>query len=151
LIPWLPSSSLLQGLGAFAPAESKEVMFNPRADTLYAPVQGPAGLPPGMKRDTINNTPTGHVEHTNINAFLFDQQYHTFHCYGFAADPTVGAPPRAMVGDAERLQAKAAHSVFDPRPSARQTRHPTLSLPFSPRLGEGYITSLGLVGSTGRR
>jgi hypothetical protein len=117
-----PSVTPILGLGAFAPAESKEVMFNPRADTLYAPVQGPAGLPPGMKRDTINNTPTGHVEHTNINAFLFDQQYHTFHCYGFAADPTVGAPPRAMVGDAERLQAKAAHSVFDPRPSARQTR-----------------------------
>jgi pre-mRNA-processing factor 17 len=75
-----------------------------------------------VRRDTINNTPTGHVERTNLNTFLFDQQYHTFHSYGFAADPTVNAQPRAMIGDSERLQVKAATSVFDPSPSARQLR-----------------------------
>jgi len=69
-------------MGAFAKAESREVAFNPRVDTLYAPVQGPATLPPGVRRDTVNNTPTGHVERTNMNDFLFDQQYHTFHSYG---------------------------------------------------------------------
>lgn len=119
---FLCCSFLLQGLGAFARADSKEVTFNPRVDTLYAPVQGPATLPPGVRRDTINNTPTGHVERTNLNTFLFDQQYHTFHCYGFAADPTVNAQTHSMIGSTERQQTKGATSVFDPSPSARQLR-----------------------------
>jgi len=115
-----PSVTPILGMGAFAKAESREVAFNPRVDTLYAPVQGPATLPPGVRRDTVNNTPTGHVERTNMNDFLFDQQYHTFHSYGFAADPTINARRGTVVGNVERLQDKVASAtVFDSTSSSR--------------------------------
>lgn len=108
-------------MGAFAKAESKEVAYNPKAETLYAAVQGPAALPPGLFRNGVNNTPTGHVERTNLNHFLFDQQYHTFHSYGFAADPTISAHPQSFVGNAERMQTKGAATVYGP--SSRQRKY----------------------------
>lgn len=43
------------------------------------------GMQPGpMQR----NCPTGWVEATHYNPFIFDQQFHSFHTRGYAVDPT---------------------------------------------------------------
>lgn len=71
------------------PANAKEVKYNLPYQDMAAPVMGPAhpfqkdGLAAGMR-----NHRAGHVESTHLHSFAFDEQYNTFHSYGFAAAPT---------------------------------------------------------------
>ncbi|KAI8473364.1 MAG: WD40-repeat-containing domain protein [Monoraphidium minutum] len=71
------------------PANAREVQYNLPYQDMAAPVMGPKhpfqkdGLAAGMK-----NHRAGHVESTHLHSFAFDEQYNTFHSYGFAAAPT---------------------------------------------------------------
>jgi len=51
-------------------------------------VQGPAPLYGQSDESRYKNCPTGYVEETNLNSFVFDQQYHSFHNRGYAVDPS---------------------------------------------------------------
>ncbi|PPD96298.1 hypothetical protein GOBAR_DD06670 [Gossypium barbadense] len=65
------------------------VAFNPTYDQLWAPIYGPAhpyakdGIAQGMRNHKL-----GFVEDAAIDSFVFDEQYNTFHKYGYAADPS---------------------------------------------------------------
>ncbi|PKA66370.1 Protein Mut11 [Apostasia shenzhenica] len=86
------------------------VGFNPTFDQLWAPMYGPAhpyakdGIAQGMRNHKL-----GFVEDASIQSFLFDEQYNTFHKYGYAADPS----GLHYVGDIETLERNQALSVYN--------------------------------------
>ena len=68
--------------------QSRAVYQNPTYDEMWAPEQGPSASS-SQPRSTL----VGRVQpyHPSSN-FAFEEQYHTFNAFGFAADPsTVGA------------------------------------------------------------
>lgn len=89
------------------------VPYNPTYDQLWAPIYGPAhpyakdGLAQGLRNHKL-----GFVEDAAINSFVFDEQYNTFHRYGYAADPSASAA-NLFVGDVEALQKNNAVSVYN--------------------------------------
>ncbi|KAF2292733.1 hypothetical protein GH714_027713 [Hevea brasiliensis] len=68
------------------------VAFNPTYGQLWAPIYGPAhpyakdGIARGMRNHKL-----GFVEDAAIDSFVFDEQYNTFHEYGYAADLSASA------------------------------------------------------------
>eukprot|EP00240_Pyramimonas_obovata_P007446 CAMPEP_0118921158 /NCGR_PEP_ID=MMETSP1169-20130426/527_1 /TAXON_ID=36882 /ORGANISM="Pyramimonas obovata, Strain CCMP722" /LENGTH=183 /DNA_ID=CAMNT_0006861833 /DNA_START=214 /DNA_END=761 /DNA_ORIENTATION=- len=90
----------------------KQVYYNPKYEDMYAPIAGPAhpyskdGLSAGQRNHKL-----GHVEDAHLGSFNFDEQYNTFHNYGYAAEPS-GA---GVVGDVERLKQHGGCTVYDAR------------------------------------
>ena len=86
---------------------------------MHAPIAGPAnpndraGVAAGLR-----NHWSGHAEDAHLNSFVFDEQYHTFHSYGFAADPGgTGATVHASAGKAAPA---SGSSVYTTAPAKRQ-------------------------------
>eukprot|EP01066_Platyproteum_vivax_P016538 Platyproteum_vivax@DN7159_c0_g1_i1.p2 len=79
----------------------KIIYTNPKADALYRPLQGPT-VPnqfDGLEGQYKNHM-TGYVEKSHMNHFAFDVEYHTFHSYGHALDPSErGIQKRVLVND----------------------------------------------------
>ncbi|CAL9001982.1 unnamed protein product [Prunus brigantina] len=80
------------------------VGFNSTYDQLWAPIYSPSHP---YSKDSIaqgmRNHKLGFVEDTSIEPFVFDEQYNTFHKYGYAGDPSASAGYN-YVGDFEALQ-----------------------------------------------
>ncbi|KAF6175865.1 hypothetical protein GIB67_003353 [Kingdonia uniflora] len=97
------------------------VSFNPTYDQLWAPIYGPAhpfakdGIAQGMRNHKL-----GFVENAAIDTFLFDEQYNTFHKYGYAADPS-GSSGVNYVGDMDALAKNDGISVYN-IPQSEQKR-----------------------------
>ncbi|WCJ38421.1 Pre-mRNA-processing factor 17 [Euphorbia peplus] len=89
------------------------VAFNPTYDQLWAPILGPAhpyakdGIAQGMRNHKL-----GFVEDAAIDSFVFDEQYNTFHKYGYAADPSA-SEGNNYVGDLDALQKNNGISVYN--------------------------------------
>ncbi|KAI5573076.1 hypothetical protein BDE02_10G055400 [Populus trichocarpa] len=89
------------------------VTFNPTYDQLWAPVLGPAhpyakdGIAQGMRNHKL-----GFVEDAAIDSFVFDEQYNTFHKYGYAADPSASAGNN-YIGDLDVLEKNNGISVYN--------------------------------------
>ncbi|KAJ6719339.1 PRE-MRNA-PROCESSING FACTOR 17 [Salix purpurea] len=89
------------------------VAFNPTYDHLWAPVLGPAhpyakdGIAQGMRNHKL-----GFVEDAAIDSFVFDEQYNTFHKYGYAADPSASAGNN-YIGDLDVLEKNNGISVYN--------------------------------------
>ncbi|XP_010242990.1 PREDICTED: pre-mRNA-processing factor 17 isoform X2 [Nelumbo nucifera] len=89
------------------------VAFNPTYDQLWAPIYGPAhpyakdGIAQGMRNHKL-----GFVENAAIEPFIFDEQYNTFHKYGYAADPSASAGNN-YIGDLDALQKNNGVSVYN--------------------------------------
>ncbi|KAL6004138.1 hypothetical protein ACLOJK_004685 [Asimina triloba] len=89
------------------------VSFNPTYDQLWAPIYGPAhpyakdGIAQGMRNHKL-----GFVEDGSIEPFVFDEQYNTFHKYGYAADPSASAGYN-YIGDLDALQQNNGISVYN--------------------------------------
>jgi len=100
---------------------------NPEHHAMYAPDQGPAALPHGIKSKTRVSSAV-EPYHPSSN-FAFEEQYHTFNAYGFAADPSTGSshahladgrgPVAAgvpgVVGDMERWAEARGATIFSSR------------------------------------
>uniref|UniRef100_A0A0C9QWX3 Pre-mRNA-processing factor 17 n=1 Tax=Wollemia nobilis TaxID=56998 RepID=A0A0C9QWX3_9CONI len=90
------------------------VAFNPTYDQLWAPIYGPAhpyakdGIAQGMRNHKL-----GFVEDAAIEPFMFDEQYNTFHRYGYAADPSASLSDNNIVGDMEALKRNQGLSVYN--------------------------------------
>ncbi|CAN6438924.1 unnamed protein product [Victoria cruziana] len=89
------------------------VSFNPTFDQLWAPIYGPShpyakdGVAEGMRNHKL-----GFVENASIEPFLFDEQYNTFHKYGYAADPS-GYVGSEYIGDIDALEKNSGLSVYN--------------------------------------
>lgn len=97
------------------------VSYNPTYDQLWAPILGPAhpyakdGLAQGLRNHKL-----GFVENAAIDSFVFDEQYNTFHKYGYAADPSASAVNN-FVGDFDTLEKNNGVSVYN-IPQSEQKR-----------------------------
>jgi pre-mRNA-processing factor 17 len=117
------------------------VAFNPTADQLWAPVVGPQHPHVPISSASGNrNHKLGHVEDAAVLPFLFDEQYNTFHRFGYAADPSglhivgdgqpQGADPDTVYNLApsenkrRRLHAKQADELNEPPPP--EAKNPAL-------------------------
>ncbi|XP_047321315.1 pre-mRNA-processing factor 17 isoform X2 [Impatiens glandulifera] len=89
------------------------VAFNPTFDQLWAPIYGPAhpfakdGIAQGMRNHKL-----GFVENAAIEPFVFDEQYNTFHKFGYAADPSASAGNN-YIGDLDKLKDTDGISVYN--------------------------------------
>lgn len=98
------------------------VTFNPTYDQLWTPIYGPShpyakdGIAQGMRNHKL-----GFVEDASIAPFVFDEQYNTFHKYGYAADPSASAGYN-YVGDFDALQKNDAISVYNIPQSEQKKR-----------------------------
>eukprot|EP00434_Breviolum_minutum_P003884 symbB.v1.2.003414.t1/scaffold185.1/size279819/9 len=65
----------------------KRILTNPTIEALSKPLQGP--IPEGKLtlEETFNNHKMGRVEKAAMSKFAFDEQYLTFHNFGYAANP----------------------------------------------------------------
>ncbi|KAH9320838.1 hypothetical protein KI387_015477, partial [Taxus chinensis] len=100
------------------------VGFNPTYDQLWAPIYGPAhpyakdGIAQGMRNHKL-----GFVEDAAIHSFMFDEQYNTFHRYGYAADPSAPVAD-SIVGDLESLKRNDGLSVYNlPQREHKKRKH----------------------------
>ncbi|XP_078154954.1 transducin/WD40 repeat-like superfamily protein isoform X2 [Carex rostrata] len=98
------------------------VSFNPTYDQLWAPVQGPAPPTAGHTSSAIpqglRNHKLGFVEDASIQPFLFDEQYNTFHRFGYATDPS----GLQYIGDQTALATNSALSVYNLPPHEQKRR-----------------------------
>lgn len=91
----------------------KMVEHNPKFTDMWLPAEGPSnpyhtgGLAPGQK-----NTLTGYVEKHEMNNFSFTEQYHTFHNWGHAANPSDAAGHDAQVGQCSHELGLEGGTVF---------------------------------------
>lgn len=61
---------------------TKEVMFNPKYEELFAPEIGPENPFQTRQQRAHKNMLSGFVEQTHINDFQFENQRRTFNSYG---------------------------------------------------------------------
>ncbi|BBM98947.1 pre-mRNA-processing factor 17 [Marchantia polymorpha subsp. ruderalis] len=89
------------------------VNYNPTYDQLWTPIVGPAhpfakdGIAQGLRNHKL-----GFVEDASIASFMFDEQYNTFHTYGYAADPAASIGNH-VVGDLEAVKKLDGASVYN--------------------------------------
>lgn len=95
---------------------TKELMYNPKFDELYAPIQGPENPFLTEQMRAPKNTLSGYVEKAHISAFQFENQRRTFHTYGYALDPSVNNSAddgNGFVGDLQAAYDTDGKTVFE--------------------------------------
>ncbi|KAK3096847.1 hypothetical protein FSP39_003913 [Pinctada imbricata] len=96
--------------------KTKEVMYNPKYDEMYAPQVGPSNPFKTQQMLSTRNTLTGYAEAAHISSFEFENQRRTFHSYGYAIDPSVDSITTSqplIVGDREKEEENKGKSVFE--------------------------------------
>ncbi|KAL1441519.1 hypothetical protein MTO96_008486 [Rhipicephalus appendiculatus] len=95
---------------------SKELLFNPKFDNLFAPVVGPENPFKSQQQKAVKNTLAGYVEPAHVNDFHFESQRLTFNSYGYAIDPTADGSMdegHRMVGSSEGASSSSSLTVFE--------------------------------------
>lgn len=72
--------------------KEKELVYNPKYEELFAPVQGPDNPFLSEQQKAPKNTTTGFIESAHVSDFQFENQRRTFHSYGYALDPSADNP-----------------------------------------------------------
>jgi pre-mRNA-processing factor 17 len=107
---------------------TKEVLYNPKYEELYAPEVGPENPFQTRQQRALKNMLSGFVEQTHISDFQFENQRRTFNSYGYALDPTVGGAPEEsahFIGATEAAKEADGKTVFEStkeRPSDKRKR-----------------------------
>jgi len=81
----------------------KKMLTNPSFAALNKPLRGPVQAGKRSLEQQFVNHKLGHVEKMNMSSFAFDEQYLTFHNFGYAANPA-----RVVPAGEERLLASEA-------------------------------------------
>lgn len=85
-----PAVATKEAVGGVKPIDpnSKELLYNPKFENLFAPVVGPENPFKTQQQKALKNTLAGYVEPAHVNDFHFESQRLTFSSYGYALDPT---------------------------------------------------------------
>lgn len=108
---------------------TKEVMYNPKFEELFAPEVGPENPFQTQQQKAKKNMLSGYVEQAYISDFQFENQRRTFTSFGYALDPTVDGSAqegKTIVGATEVAQEAECKTVFEStkeRPSDKRKRH----------------------------
>lgn len=122
LVVFDPNGTLATDWNRPIDPSQRTVSFNPTYDQLWAPIAGPAhpfakdGLAQGLRNHKL-----GFVEDAAIAPFMFDEQYNTFHTYGYAADPA-GLVGTNLVGDLEASLKNEGATVYSLRQKEQRKR-----------------------------
>lgn len=83
---------------------SKQLMYNPRYEDLYATEIGPVN--PFRTSGSLikKNTLAGFAEPAHISDYHFEAERRAFHTLGYAHDPTEDANPNRLIGDGAAAQ-----------------------------------------------
>lgn len=104
--------------------KSKEILYNPRYEELYAPVLGPENPHLTEQQKAPRNMLSGYVEKAHISEFNFENQRRTFHTYGYALDPSVNGETsegHSFVGDLQTAYDTDGKTVFEsPMPKKKR-------------------------------
>ncbi|KAK7868527.1 hypothetical protein R5R35_004810 [Gryllus longicercus] len=108
---------------------SKEVMYNPKFEELFAPEVGPENPFQTQQQKAHKNMLSGYVEQAYISDFQFENQRRTFTSFGYALDPTVDGSAlegKTIIGATEAAKEADGKTVFEStkeRPSDRRKRN----------------------------
>ncbi|KAJ8972685.1 hypothetical protein NQ317_001705 [Molorchus minor] len=90
--------------------DTKELIYNPKYDELFAPVVGPVNPFKTQQQQLERNILSGYVERAHVSEFQFENQRRTFASYGYALDPSVSTDGQVkVVGSTE--EGKSPESV----------------------------------------
>lgn len=95
---------------------TKQLMINPTHEALSQPVQGPQN--PFQRNGRLSkpqmNLANGQLSVAGINAYSFDEQYHTFDTCGFASNPSTLDDARSskLVGSAAAARERDGATVW---------------------------------------
>ncbi|CAE8609127.1 unnamed protein product [Polarella glacialis] len=99
----------------------KKIMINPSIAVLNKPIQGPVPHGKVSIEQTFNNHKMGRVEKTSISNFTFEEQYLTFHNYGYAANPARNfAAGKEVLVSTEVEEAQHGAGIYDKSKNKRQ-------------------------------
>ncbi|CAE7892821.1 Cdc40 [Symbiodinium microadriaticum] len=117
----------------------KRILTNPTITALSKPLQGPLEEGRCSLEQDFNNHKMGRVEKAAMSKFAFDQQYLTFHNFGYAANPCKNIPEgEAMVVSTE-ADFQEGRGIWD-KPRKRQ-RLEGPDMPDDDRPGKGHAES----------
>ncbi|CAF0857313.1 unnamed protein product [Adineta steineri] len=99
---------------SFLDIKTREVLYNPKYEDMYAPIYGPTNPNLTQQQRTFKNVLNGYAESTTLSDFQFENQRRTFDSFGYAVDPTVGehATPQ-LVGDQIRAEINEGMTIFE--------------------------------------
>jgi len=90
----LVKENVSTAMSRFVGRDTKEVFHNPKAEEMWAPIQGPFNPNGttllGKEQGVVQNCVTGFVEPTEFNPQTFDNEYKTFMRFGYAHAPDTG-------------------------------------------------------------
>lgn len=98
------------------PASARMIKYNLPVDQMHAPIYGPAhpsdkgGVPQALR-----NHRAGHVEDAHLSTFTFDEQYNTFHSYGYAQNPTGTGFVAHREGTSRPMDAETVYTLSSKR------------------------------------
>ncbi|CAN7988885.1 unnamed protein product [Ixodes hexagonus] len=95
---------------------SKELLYNPKFENLFAPVVGPENPFKTQQQKAFKNTLAGYVEPAHVNDFHFESQRLTFSSFGYALDPTADGSMdegHRMIGSSDSASSSNAATVFE--------------------------------------
>jgi pre-mRNA-processing factor 17 len=92
---------------------TKEVMYNPTYDQLFAPEVGPDNPYKTQQQKAHKNMLSGFVEPAHIDRFQFENQRRTYESYGFAVNPSADTDSHDLefIGDEKRLKEMGGATV----------------------------------------
>lgn len=114
-----PVVATKEAVGGVKPIDpnSKELLYNPKFENLFAPVVGPENPFKTQQQKAVKNTLAGYVEPAHVNDFHFESQRLTFSSYGYALDPTADGSMEEghrMIGSTESgAPTSSALTVFE--------------------------------------
>mmetsp|Transcript_63303 Transcript_63303/g.119886 ORF Transcript_63303/g.119886 Transcript_63303/m.119886 type:complete len:595 (-) Transcript_63303:77-1861(-) len=91
----------------------KKIFTNPSFAAMDKPLQGPVEVGQRNLEQKYVNHKIGHVEKLHMSKFAFEQEYHTFQNFGYAANPArIVEPGKEVVGTTE-LTAQHGRTIWD--------------------------------------
>jgi pre-mRNA-processing factor 17 len=98
----------------------KRILTNPSYEVLCKPLQGPVPAGKVSLEQSFNNHKMGRVEKANLSDFSFEQQYLTFHNFGYAANPCKNFPAGKEILVSTEVEApQEGRGIYD-KPLKRQ-------------------------------
>ncbi|XP_066252924.1 pre-mRNA-processing factor 17 [Euwallacea similis] len=95
---------------------TKELLYNPKYDELYAPVVGPSNPFKTQQEGFERNMLSGHIEPAHVSEFQFENQRRTFNSFGYALDPSVSTDEMGLmkvIGSTEEAKDSNMKTVFE--------------------------------------
>eukprot|EP00485_Elphidium_margaritaceum_P013165 CAMPEP_0202694748 /NCGR_PEP_ID=MMETSP1385-20130828/8527_1 /ASSEMBLY_ACC=CAM_ASM_000861 /TAXON_ID=933848 /ORGANISM="Elphidium margaritaceum" /LENGTH=625 /DNA_ID=CAMNT_0049350647 /DNA_START=29 /DNA_END=1906 /DNA_ORIENTATION=+ len=123
LAPQIDTSTSTQ-LEKYHDMGTTQVLHNPKADVLFGPIAGPLRKYSHSRAQEFKpkqTTLSGYVEVEDVDAFSFNEQYHTFNSFGYAMNPSNNTDDHnnnndtqsKYVGDQESLRDHQATTIFN--------------------------------------